>query len=73
MKILFCIYKLDFADHIALSYLSAIARQLNHTSYLCSLDSNDLVAAVSKIKPDIVAYSVGLSENHRSSSTSKKS
>ncbi|HHT9145697.1 MAG TPA: B12-binding domain-containing radical SAM protein [Candidatus Wunengus sp. YC61] len=60
MKILFCIYKLDFADHIALSYLSAIARQLNHSSYFCSLDSNDLVATVSKIKPDIVAYSVNI-------------
>lgn len=60
MKILFCIYKLDFADHIALSYLSAIAKQLNHTSYFCSLDSNDLVAAVDKIKPDIVAYSVNV-------------
>jgi len=61
MKILFCIYKLDFADHIAISYLSAIAKQLNHSTFFCSLDSSDLVESVKKIKPDIVAYSVNVS------------
>lgn len=65
MKILFCIYKLDFADHIAISYLSAIAKQLNHATYFCSLDSSDLAVEIKKVKPDIVAYSVNVSGYHK--------
>lgn len=60
MKILFVIYQLDFADHIAISYLSAIAKQLNHLTYFCSLDSNNLVSKIEDIRPDIVAYSVNI-------------
>jgi radical SAM superfamily enzyme YgiQ (UPF0313 family) len=60
MKILFVIHKLDFADHISISYLSAIAMQSGHHSYFCSLDSNDLIAAVDKIRPDVIAYSVNV-------------
>lgn len=60
MKILFVIHDLDFADHIALSYLSAIAKQLDHSTYFCLLGRDDLLTAVQKIKPDIVAYSVNI-------------
>jgi anaerobic magnesium-protoporphyrin IX monomethyl ester cyclase len=57
MKILFCIYQLDFADHIAIPYLSAIAKEQGHSTDLCVLQDNSLVDAVKAMKPDVVAYS----------------
>jgi len=57
VKVLFCIYQLDFADHIALAYLSAIAKNMGHSTHLCILSDSKLQDAVSKIKPDVVAYS----------------
>ena len=58
MKILFTIHSLDFADHIAIAYLSAIAKELGHLTYFCLLDG--LVSNFNEIKPDIVAYSVNI-------------
>lgn len=60
MKILFVIHDLGFADHIAVAYLSSIAKQLNHLTYFCSLDRSDLNATVDKVKPDVIAYSVNI-------------
>ena len=60
MKVLFVIHQLDFADHVAIAYLSAIAKQLHHSTYLCVLENQDLVHIVGNIKPDIVAYSVNI-------------
>lgn len=60
MKVLFVIHQLDFADHIAISYLSAIAKEQNHSTYFCSLDSHSLTSMVDKTKPDVVAYSVNI-------------
>jgi len=60
MKILFVIHDLGYADHIAVAYLSAIAKQLNHLTFFCSLDRNDLTTTVDKVKPDVIAYSVNI-------------
>lgn len=60
MKILFVISQLDYADHIAIAYLSAIAKQLNHSTYFCSLDNKDLIDTIKDIMPDVVAYSVNI-------------
>lgn len=60
MKILFVIHSLDFADHIALAYLSGIAKSLRHSTYFCTLDKDDLAAVVGKVKPDVVGYSVNI-------------
>jgi len=60
MKILFVIHDLDYADHIALAYLSAIAKQLNHLTCFCSLDRCDLNKVIKKIRPDVVGYSVNI-------------
>jgi len=60
MKILFVINEILFADHVAISYLSAIAKELNHTTYLCILTDDDLINKVKEIKPDVVAYSVNI-------------
>lgn len=60
MKILFCIYQLDFADHIALAYLSAVARELGHERFLCVLKGGDLQESIALVKPDVVAYSANV-------------
>jgi radical SAM superfamily enzyme YgiQ (UPF0313 family) len=60
MKILFTIAQIDFADHIALAYLSAIARELDCRTYLCVLDRQNLLDMVQKLKPDVVAYSANI-------------
>ncbi len=60
MKILFVISQLDFADHIAIAYLSATAKERRHETFICNLATEDLGAAVGKIKPDIVGYSANI-------------
>ena len=60
MKILFVIHQLDYADHIAISYLSSIAKELSHSTFFCCLDSHDLNCCITQIKPDIVAYSANI-------------
>ncbi|MBF0227307.1 MAG: B12-binding domain-containing radical SAM protein [Desulfobacterales bacterium] len=60
MKVLFCIYQIDFADHIALAYLSAIAKKMGHSTHLCVLSDSKLQDVVSNIKPDVVAYSANI-------------
>ena len=65
MKILFAIHNLGYADHIAVSYLSAIAKQLGHSTYFCTLTkepfcSKDLLSEVVNIKPDVVAFSINI-------------
>ena len=60
MKVLFVIDSIDFADHIAISYLSAIAKQLNHTTYICILKDKSLLSMINKVKPEVVAYSVNI-------------
>jgi anaerobic magnesium-protoporphyrin IX monomethyl ester cyclase len=60
MKILFCIYQLDYADHLAVAYLSAIAKQRNHVTRLCCLRHSDLTASVMEQRPDVVAYSANI-------------
>ncbi len=60
LKVLFVISQLDYADHIAIAYLSAIAKQLNHSTYFCSLDNKNLIDTINEIVPDVVAYSVNI-------------
>ncbi|MBI2440798.1 MAG: cobalamin B12-binding domain-containing protein, partial [Lentisphaerae bacterium] len=60
MKILFCIYQLDFADHIALAYLSAVARELGHERFFCVLKDGNLSDSIAQIKPNVVAYSANV-------------
>jgi radical SAM superfamily enzyme YgiQ (UPF0313 family) len=63
MKILFVTHDLSYADHIAISYLSAVAKRLNHSTYFCTLEKeqfspNDLLTKVDELRPDVVAYSI---------------
>jgi len=60
MKILFVIHQLGFADHISISYLSAIAKKSGHSTYFCVLDNDDFLTMVRQIKPHVIAYSVNI-------------
>ena len=60
MKVLFVVHDLDFGDHIAIAYLSAIAKGLNYQTFFCSLDQQNLAVTVGELKPDVVAYSVNV-------------
>jgi len=60
MKVLFVIHNLDFADHLAVAYLSAIARQLGHQTFFCCLATDDMNVFVTDVEPDVVAYSVNI-------------
>jgi len=57
MRVLFAIPNLGYADHIAIAYLSAVARELGHSTYFCTLDANSLPDMVSRIQPHVVGYS----------------
>jgi anaerobic magnesium-protoporphyrin IX monomethyl ester cyclase len=58
MKILFCIYQLDYADHISVAYLSAVARKRGHQTHFCTLPDFD--GKLREVKPDLVAYSLNI-------------
>ncbi len=60
MKILFVISEIGFADHIAIAYLSAIAKELGHFTYICILTDNDLSSMIKEIGPEVVAYSTNI-------------
>ncbi len=65
MKVLFATHDLSYADHIAIAYLSAVAKQSGHTTYFCTLEKEkfsplDLLTQVREVKPDVVAYSVNI-------------
>ena len=60
MRVLFVIYRLDYADHVSIGYLSAIAKNLGHSTCFCNLSTDDLLEQVATIGPDIVAYSTNV-------------
>jgi radical SAM superfamily enzyme YgiQ (UPF0313 family) len=60
MKVLFVIKQLDFADHVAIPYLSAIAKQIGWETELCVLDQTDLSDKIAAFRPDVVAFSANI-------------
>ncbi len=60
MKILFVTSDLGYTDSIAIAFLSAIAKQLNHSTYYCSLDGDCFLSKIEEIKPKVVGYSVNI-------------
>jgi radical SAM superfamily enzyme YgiQ (UPF0313 family) len=65
VNVLFATHDLSYADHIAIAYLSAIAKQRGHKTFFCTLTrepfcNNDLLTMVARIKPEVVAYSVNI-------------
>lgn len=60
MKVLFVIAQLDYADHIAIPYLSAVAKAHNWESELCVLAFEPLIKKIEDFRPDVVAYSANV-------------
>jgi len=60
MKVLFVIDQLDYADHIAIAYLSAVAKELGHTTHLCVVKDNVVWGNMYFVRPDIIAYSANI-------------
>lgn len=60
MKVLFVIAQLDYADHIAISFLSAIAQKNGWQTALCVLDRDELEVSLNSIMPNVVAYSANV-------------
>jgi len=58
VNILFVVYRLGYADHIAIAYLSAVAKKLGHNTYFCSLKEHNLHRKIKETNPDIIAYSI---------------
>ena len=62
MKILFVFKGENFLAPIGLCAISAIALREGHEAFLCEIKSNDPISFISKLKPDIVAYSSSTGE-----------
>lgn len=60
MRVLFCIHQLDYADHIAVAYLSAIAKRRGHETALVVLTDADLAQTVACWQPGVVAFSANI-------------
>lgn len=77
MRVLFVTHDLGYADHIAISYLSAVARQQGHSTFFCTLEkerfsSKDLLTGIAEIKPDVVAYSINIRGFRRGAELNRK-
>ena len=60
MNVLFVIAQLDYADHIAIPFLSSIAKLHGWRTNLCVLDSDDFEKTLETFKPRVVAYSANV-------------
>lgn len=60
MKVLFVIAQLDYADHIAVPFLSSVAKQRGWQTALCVLDSDDFHGILKGFNPEVVAYSANV-------------
>ncbi|MCC6449304.1 MAG: B12-binding domain-containing radical SAM protein [Candidatus Aureabacteria bacterium] len=57
MKVLFILKNENFLAPLGLCIISAIARREGHETYLCETHQDDPLDSVSRIRPDVVAYS----------------
>jgi radical SAM superfamily enzyme YgiQ (UPF0313 family) len=62
MRILFVINELGLMDPAGIAYLSGVARDLGHERFLCILQKHDITRRISKVKPDVIAYSLNSCE-----------
>lgn len=59
-KVLFVITQLDYADHIAVPFLSSVAKLHGWRTALCVLDSDDFLKTLDSFMPEVVAYSANV-------------
>lgn len=62
MNILFVIKDISFADHISIAHLSAMAKSIDHSTYLCILSQDNFLSKVKEIQPDVIAYSSNVAD-----------
>ncbi len=62
MKVLFIFKSESFLAPIGLCTISAAAKRGGHSTYLCEINSQDPLRALSVLQPDIVAYSSSTGE-----------
>lgn len=60
MKVLFVTHDVGYTDNVGVAFLSAIAKELGHKTFYCSLDRDDLITRINVIQPDVVGYSVNI-------------
>jgi radical SAM superfamily enzyme YgiQ (UPF0313 family) len=60
MNVLFVIAQLDYADHIALGFLSSVAKERGWQTSLCVLANDDLELCLKQALPEVVAYSANV-------------
>jgi radical SAM superfamily enzyme YgiQ (UPF0313 family) len=63
MKILFVERDVEYIDPMNVMLLSALARQRGHQTYLTILSDDDLDAELTRIRPDVVAFSAKTGEH----------
>lgn len=63
MKILFVVKDIDFIDPIGIMVLSSLAKKNGHEVYLGILNREEIIGKISKIKPEVVAYSATTGEH----------
>ena len=57
MKILFIFKNENFLAPTGLCYISAVAAKAGHESYLCEMNSQDVLQNIARLRPEVVAYS----------------
>lgn len=63
MKILFVERDIEYIDPMNIELLSALARQIGHSTFLSILSQDDFEDDVKRIKPDVVAFSAKTGEH----------
>lgn len=63
MKVLFIFKNENFIAPLGPMIVSAAARQDKHETYLCEMNSEDPLARIAGLKPDVVAYSSSTGES----------
>lgn len=59
-NVLFVIAQLDYADHIAIPFMSSVAKLHGWGTSICVLDSDDFLKILDHCRPQVVAYSANV-------------
>ena len=63
MRVLFIFKSENFIAPIGPAIISAVVKHAGHDTYLCELNQENPVECVSRLKPDVVAYSSSTGES----------
>ncbi|MCX5705911.1 MAG: radical SAM protein [Candidatus Omnitrophica bacterium] len=63
MKVLFVFKSENFLAPTGLCVIAAVARKAGHETFLCEMNSEDPIKAISRIRPKVIAYSSSTGES----------